>query len=260
MNVGRIGICAAIAFTTLGYVRPNAGQFKSGTALVEVDVIVLDKQGRFVPGLRAEDLSLFEDGKPQQIQQFYMVTYDPGGSVVSEYSSQADHQAQRVFILLFDEVHLSNDSMMRVKRGAEEFIQQLGPKDIGGVFVGGGMFRGLITSDKTQLIAGIHTVRPAFDNRQALRAVPRLPASRTKSTRPASPTAPGSSSTSWPPRRARSPIDCNVEGGVGRAERHRAEGAFLRPPGTDAHRPDAAESPGGCQRPRPHSAARRSCS
>lgn len=144
-------------------------KFRSGTALVEVDVVVLDRNDRFVPGLRAEDLLLFEDGKPQQIQQFYMVTYDPGGAVVSQYATQADHQAQRVFVLLFDEGHLANDSLMRVKRGAVQFVsEQFGPKDIGGIFVDGAMWRGRLTSDKQELLSGIRAVSPAFENRQSL--------------------------------------------------------------------------------------------
>ena len=51
--------------------------FKSTTALVEVDVSVHDGRGRFVPGLLADDLRIFEDGKEQKIQQFYMVSHDP---------------------------------------------------------------------------------------------------------------------------------------------------------------------------------------
>src|SRR5262245_56712082 len=52
--------------------------FRSTTALVEVDAIILDKQDRFVPGVKAEDLDIFEDGKRQNIRQFYMVTHDLG--------------------------------------------------------------------------------------------------------------------------------------------------------------------------------------
>ena len=52
--------------------------FKSTTALVEVDAIVLDKNGNFVPGLKAENITILENGKPQKIQQFFMVTNDLG--------------------------------------------------------------------------------------------------------------------------------------------------------------------------------------
>ena len=37
--------------------------FRTTTSLVEVDAIVLDDQGRFVPGLLADDVTILEDGK-----------------------------------------------------------------------------------------------------------------------------------------------------------------------------------------------------
>jgi len=48
--------------------------FKSATALVGVDIIARDKDGRFVSGLTADDFEVLEDGKPQPIQHFYLVT------------------------------------------------------------------------------------------------------------------------------------------------------------------------------------------
>src|SRR5687768_16334853 len=92
--------------------------FKSTTALVEVDAIFLDRKGNFVPGLKAENVTIYENGKPQKIQQFFMVTHDLGlatGSVASEFAEQAQYGNHRVFVLLFDEAHLANDSLMRVK-------------------------------------------------------------------------------------------------------------------------------------------------
>jgi VWFA-related protein len=148
--------------------------FRSSTALVEVDAIMLDKAGKFVPGLKAEDVTLLEDGKPQKIQQFYMVTHDFGNAPdapVSEYADQADFKTHRLFVILFDEGSLANDSLMKAKKGAEQFVrEQMAEEDAGGVFANNGMFRSLLTTDKIQLIAGIHAVKPAFDNRQRLLA------------------------------------------------------------------------------------------
>ena len=187
-------LCAIVASLLLVTARPalqsqnpppGSGQpmFRSSTALVEVDAIVHDREGRFATGLRAEDFEIFEDGKPQNIQQFYMVTHEPGGSVTSEHADATDYRARRVFVILFDEGHLANDSLMRVKEGAAAFIRdRMGPDDVGGVFVNGGMYKGRLTSDKGQLLAGVHAVKPAFDNRQALFApfeqFPRIPGER----------------------------------------------------------------------------------
>src|SRR5262249_3637719 len=166
MRSARIILCGVAAVALLGPARalplygqnpqnPQTGSpqptFRSTTALVEVDAVILDKNDQFVPGLVAEDLELYEDGKPQAIQQFYMVTHDANsrqpiaGAGVNSGQS-ADDRARRVFVLLFDEGSLGNESLMRVKKGAEQFIQeQIGAGDIGGVFVGGGMYRNRLT-------------------------------------------------------------------------------------------------------------------
>jgi VWFA-related protein len=54
-----------------------------------------------------------------------------------------------------------------------------GEGDAGGVFVNGGMYKGRLTVDKGELLAGIRSVQPAFDTRQAIlapfREWPRIP-------------------------------------------------------------------------------------
>ena len=161
----------------------SQGTFRATTNLVEVDVIVHDGDGRFVPGLTAEDLTLLEDGKRQTIQQFYMVAHDPAGPGAQAAAGAAQvsqDRARRVFVVMFDEAHLSNDSLMRVKKGAELFLQnQFGPGDLGGVFAENQMFRGKLTTSRAELVAGIHSVKPGFENRQAIlqpfREFPRIP-------------------------------------------------------------------------------------
>ena len=160
----------------------SQGTFRATTNLVEVDVIIHDGDGRFVPGLTAEDLTLLEDGKPQSIQQFYMVAHDPtgpsgsssGGATVSE------DRARRVFVLVVDEAHLANDSLSRVKKGAALFLQnQFGPGDLGGIFVDNQIFRGKLTTSRAELLAGVQSIKPGFENRQAIlqpfREFPRIP-------------------------------------------------------------------------------------
>src|SRR5258706_14758826 len=66
LRLARIAVCGVVAFAQ----QPT---FKSATALVEVDAVVFDRNGNFVPGLKAENITLLENGKPQKIQQFFMV-------------------------------------------------------------------------------------------------------------------------------------------------------------------------------------------
>lgn len=148
--------------------------FKSATELVEVDAVVLDRNGNFLPGLKAADVTLYENGKPQKIQQFFMVTHDLGvaeGSIRSEYADQAEYGAHRVFVILFDEAHLANEALMRAKAGAQDFVREMFTAgDAGGIFLNGGMFKGRLTVDKGELLGGIRAVQPAFENRQAILA------------------------------------------------------------------------------------------
>jgi VWFA-related protein len=182
----RFAVCGAVGFLALGIVRPAASQqptFKSATALVEVDAVILDKNGNFVPGLKADDVTLLENGKPQRIQQFFMVTNNLGQTpevLANEHADEAQYGAHRVFVLVFDEAHLANDSLLRIKNGAEGFIRDMiHDGDAGGVFLNNGMYKGRLTVDKGELLAGVRAVQPSFDNRQAILAPfvewPRIP-------------------------------------------------------------------------------------
>lgn len=177
---------AALALMTLTTAHPRTQQstFKSTTALVEVDVTVLDKQGKFVPGLLEDDLQIFEDGKPQKIQQFYMVSHDPtlqgSKATIGLSRSEAEERARRFFVFIFDEGHLSAESLMRAKKGAENFIdRQMLPGDMAGVFANGQMNKSRMTDDKIELLNAIRSASPAIDNRAALlqpfREFPRIP-------------------------------------------------------------------------------------
>jgi VWFA-related protein len=175
---------ALAGLVLLGPAAPQRPTFTSGAALVEVDVIALDRHGEFVPDLRAEDLTLLEDGKPQAIEQFYLVTHDldagNGRLAAPGTSGETRYGAHRLFVLLFDEGHLAQDSLQRIVQGAEAFVRdQVGPDDFAGVFVNNSMYHGRLSRNKTELIAGIRSSRPTFDNRQSLlaafREFPQIP-------------------------------------------------------------------------------------
>jgi len=188
MRTARLVLCGVVAVALLGPARalplhgqgqqagPPQATFHATTSLVEVDAVVLDQHDQFVPGLVADDLTILEDGKPQAIQQFYMVTHDTSAIAPTANLSMGGMQvpearANRVFVLMFDEGSLGTESLMRVKRGAEQFIfSQLGPGDVGGVFVNSSMYHGRLTTDKNELVMAVRSVKPAFDTRQSLLA------------------------------------------------------------------------------------------
>ena len=44
--------------------------FRTGTTLIPVDVVVKDKSGKVIEGLKQSDFAVLEDGKPQKISIF----------------------------------------------------------------------------------------------------------------------------------------------------------------------------------------------
>ena len=187
MRFARPAVCSFAAFVLLGGSDGARARqqptFRSTTSLVQVDAIVLDGQGRFLEGLDAGDLTLLEDGKPQKIEQFYMVTHEPAmraSMMAADQAGRPAEAAHRLFLLVFDEGHLAPESLMRIQKGAEAFIMKhMGPGDVGGVFVNGELYQGRVTTDKGALLGGVMTAKPAVENRQSLlaafREYPRIP-------------------------------------------------------------------------------------
>src|SRR5918997_3565926 len=76
--------------------QPPADQdgfrFKSGVELINVNVTVTDRSGRFVSGLRQEDFLVYEDDKPLEVTHFSServpvslgIVLDSSGSMVGE--------------------------------------------------------------------------------------------------------------------------------------------------------------------------------
>jgi VWFA-related protein len=60
---------ALLAVASMAAQQPPPPTFKTGTKLVQVDVVVRDKSGP-VSGLTKEDFTLFDNGKPQEIAVF----------------------------------------------------------------------------------------------------------------------------------------------------------------------------------------------
>jgi VWFA-related protein len=148
--------------------EPQAGVFRASTSLVEVDVIVKDKDGRFVSGLTADDFEVLEEGRPQPIQHFYLITETapaPGelpSTVVLPRSP--DQTGRRVFLLIFDVEHLSAALVPKLKHAAMEFVnEQFQPTDVAGVYVNGGLWRNRLTNDRQELLDGIRALVPMLD-------------------------------------------------------------------------------------------------
>src|ERR1700716_1620065 len=104
---------------------PQLPAFRAGTDLVEVEVIARDKSGLFVSDLALDDFELREDGKPYPVQQVYLRIAGPTGwdealrgsaaaaSPTGRASAPPDAAARRIFVIVFDDTHLSPGGFKR---------------------------------------------------------------------------------------------------------------------------------------------------
>jgi Ca-activated chloride channel homolog len=85
-------------------------RFKSGVDLVNVTATVTNEDGRFVPGLRREDFSVYEDGRLQEVSHFSSdrvpvslgIILDASGSMTPDKMSAARAAIDRLIYELLD--------------------------------------------------------------------------------------------------------------------------------------------------------------
>jgi len=131
--------------------QPAAGQqqpadqteltFRAGINFVTVDAYVSDSKGQPATDLKQSDFDVFEDNKPQKIEQFRFIKVDgnpkPGEPPPQEIRNRDDEEREaarddtRVFVIFLDDYHTRLGSSLAVRQPLSEFIQnQLRPLDL----------------------------------------------------------------------------------------------------------------------------------
>ena len=120
---------------------PQVPTFRAGVNFVRVDVIVSDRNQQAVTDLTEPDFEVTEDGKPQKIETFKLVTVDgtvkPGDPEPKEIRSEYDEESEaarddvRLFVIFLDDYHVRRGSAMAAKGALAAFVRkQLGPSDL----------------------------------------------------------------------------------------------------------------------------------
>src|SRR5688500_15486758 len=128
---------AAIAILALGgraaAQDPPAATFRSSIDLVRVDVSVLDREGRPIRGLAADDFDLTVDGKPRRVvtADFVAAARETGKAPVtsSHYSTNADASGGRLIMFVLDQGTIHTGRARQVTAAAEMFVSRLGRSD-----------------------------------------------------------------------------------------------------------------------------------
>src|SRR5215217_7808853 len=141
-----------------------AGQppFRTGIDLVEVDVVVSDKQGRPVRGLTRDDFEVLEDGKTMKVEAFTAIDLpaaaagevlpgaDRSGTSIAS-NDQADEG--RLLLIVMDDYHVAFDAgrVAASRSIARRLVERMGPSDQAAVVVPSGRKNAQadFTSDKS---------------------------------------------------------------------------------------------------------------
>ena len=104
--------------------------FPAQVEQVTVDVVVTDKKGAPVAGLKKEELEVYENGVPQTIVSFDAIEVAAAPAAkpvprpkVSSNTSQERRRPGRTFVIFFDDIHLAPFTAQRAKAAVADFLR-----------------------------------------------------------------------------------------------------------------------------------------
>ena len=175
-----VGLCLILAGSILTAQTPEPSKqdpaevLRVFTELVQTDVMVFDKQGRFVNGLTKENFELKIDGKPRPIAFFETIT---SGSVNEEGQLAAARGRSgtrstgsaplpldrgRPIYFYIDDLHLEFQSVLRTQKLIQDFIDnQMAQNDEVAIAAASGQigFLSQLTDNKVVLRAAIDRLK-----------------------------------------------------------------------------------------------------
>lgn len=147
---------------------------KISTDLIQVDVTVMDKDGKLVTDLKPEDFELYENGERQTISNFSVISRLAGGATMGDSAAAgqaggtsdpakiARAQVRRTMAFVVDDLTLSHASVYYARKALKKFVdEQMQPGDLVAIIRTGGGVGALqqFTSDKRLLHAAIEKIR-----------------------------------------------------------------------------------------------------
>jgi len=154
----------------------NGPVLRATTRLVQLNVIVEDRHGKAVGGLRPEDFQLLDNGKPQKIALFVSErernasAAAAGGAQVKAAANVFENRAEAgetspgfVTVVLFDALNTSFGDQAHAKAEILAFLRQLRPQDHVAVYL---LTKRLavineFTQDAESLLAAVERLRTA---------------------------------------------------------------------------------------------------
>ncbi len=106
-----LALCICLSTLAVPLIAQSPATVRVETSLVSIPVTVLDRQGKFVPGLRKGDFRIFEDEVEQEIEWFAAV------------------EVPFHLVLLIDTSRSTVFRLEEIQQAAIDFVDQLRPQD-----------------------------------------------------------------------------------------------------------------------------------
>jgi VWFA-related protein len=152
--------------------KPQDDVVRVYTELVQTDVMVFDKSGKFVNGLKAENFELRVDGKPRPIQAFEQITAGSNeesqlaaarGATTVNLQRPVPLDRGRIVFFYIDDLHMDLAGVQATRKTITSFIEkEMGQNDQAAITSASGQigFLQQLTSDRMVLRTALDRLKP----------------------------------------------------------------------------------------------------
>jgi VWFA-related protein len=152
--------------------KPQDEVVRVYTELVQTDVMVFDKSGKFVNGLKAGNFELRVDGKPREIQAFEQITAGSDeesqlaaarGATTVNLKRPVPLDRGRIVFFYIDDFHMDLSGLQAVRKTIASFIDKdMGQNDQAGITSASGQigFLQQLTNDRLVLRTALDRLKP----------------------------------------------------------------------------------------------------
>ena len=162
MKTAAAALCVAVlAISTMRAQQQPV--FRSGVNLVTLDVTVVDKDGKPVRGLKADDFVVTLEGQARPVQTVDFIEFGSGsatqtstGGVPRSRGGNNGRPERRVVVMLFDDLSVKPGASKGLMVAAERTLAQFGPDDLVGIAVTSGLVKSVNpTTDRVAVSAAL---------------------------------------------------------------------------------------------------------